>query len=327
MFIEKLSEEFGLSCIKNNNESICSFPTSKGSGYIRSSIFSGGMEVIEINGMLDSPMDLPINTNKNFLLRMVFNMRWAASYIDSKGEKHGLSQFDSILSTQRKNEQCSYNCDTDQPISLFVIELDLDALRKRLINIDFQEEDSIVDFLDKIQKQNFFFSKTIFTLSLHEMILKLINTTLTGKMRYIYQEAKLTEIIVERFRQFMDDLDKGEISIQRKLSIQSIEKVAIIISTQLNDLPTIKELAKNSGLSQNLLQKGFKEIFGCSVNQYIADLRLNRAIELLETSDYNITEITRELGLNSKSYFSKIFKAKFGIGPKEYEKLLKSNKN
>ena len=48
--------------------------------------------------------------------------------------------------------------------------------------------------------------------------------------------------------------------------------------------------------------------------------------EIHDNYTLNITEITYELGLNSKSYFSKIFKEKFGIGPNEYKKLSKSNK-
>jgi len=327
MFVERLSEQFGLSCLKKDNEGVCPFPPNKGSGYIRSSIFSNGIEIIEINGILTSSMQIPVTTGKKFLLRMIFNMRWAANYTDSKGEKHKLGQFDSIVNTQSKNQECWYKLDTNEPVSLFIVELDIDNLKKKFHSIDFEDDNKIINLLNSFQKQNFVFSKDKYTLSLHDLILKFNKTNYTGKMRYVYQEVKSTEIIIERFNQLLDDLEGNERSIERKVILRSIEEAAISISTKLDNLGTIKEIAKSAGLSQQTLQEGFKRQFGFSVNQFIADLRLNRAIELLDNSSLNMSEITYKLGLNSKSYFSKIFKEKFGLAPFEYRKLVKTNRN
>lgn len=77
-------------------------------------------------------------------------------------------------------------------------------------------------------------------------------------------------------------------------------------------------LAKRVGLNQNTLQEGFKQLYKKSVNQYIKDSRLEKAKELMETTDLNITEITYQIGINSRSYFSKLFKDKYGMCPKDY---------
>lgn len=325
MFVEKFSKQFGIQYLKNNNENLCPFPFDKGSGYVRSSVFSNGIEIIEINGRFTSPLNITITIENKFLVRMIFNMRWAANYTDSKGEKHRLGQFESILNTQIKNQDCSYIFDIGEPVSLFIVELDLDNLKKKFDSIDF-DDNTIINLFDKFQKRDFFFSKSNYTLSLHNLILKFNKTNYIGKMRYVYQEAKITEIIIERFNQLLDDFNETEMSVKRQTKLHFIEEIAISISTRLENLGTIKEIAKNAGLSQQTLQTGFKKQFGCSVNQFVADLRLNRAIQLLDNSDFNMSEITYKLGLNSKSYFSKIFKEKFNMTPIEYRKSIKENK-
>ena len=325
MLVEKLSEQFKVACLQKDNQSVCSFPTDQGTGYIRSSIFPNGIKIIEIKGALVSPIQIPVKAGGKFVLRMIFNMRWSASYTDSQGDFHSLGQFDSILNTQNNDEECSLSLGTEKPIFLFMLELDIEHFRKKFASIDFTEENHIIDLLNGFQDKGFFFSKNKYTLSLHHLILKFNDTSYEGKMRYVYQEAKATEIIIKRFKQLLDDRGDNEQTLERQIKLRGIEEAAIHISERLDNLETIKEIARRVGLSQQVLQEGFKQQFGYTVNQFVADLRLNRAIEFLDNSELNMSEITYKLGLNSKSYFSKIFKEKFGIGPNEYKKLLKAN--
>jgi AraC-like DNA-binding protein len=79
-------------------------------------------------------------------------------------------------------------------------------------------------------------------------------------------------------------------------------------------------LERESGLNQKRIQKGFKRFFGLSVNKYIKNIRLSRAKELIETTDMSISEIVYAIGLNSRSYFSRIFVEKYGILPNNYRR-------
>ena len=74
----------------------------------------------------------------------------------------------------------------------------------------------------------------------------------------------------------------------------------------------------------NKLQEGFQSIFGKTVNEYIRDVRLTRALNILLAGNKNVSEVVYELGLSSRSYFSKIFKEKYGVSPGKYlpEKLI-----
>ena len=73
-----------------------------------------------------------------------------------------------------------------------------------------------------------------------------------------------------------------------------------------------------SGLSPFKLQEGFKTTHGRTVADFIRNVRLEKAEELIKTTDLNISEIVYTIGLSSSSYFSKIFKLKYNCSPKDY---------
>ena len=59
-------------------------------------------------------------------------------------------------------------------------------------------------------------------------------------------------------------------------------------------------------------------LYGCSVAQYVQNFRLEMSKELIHGTDLKISEISGRVGISSKSYFSRIFKERFGILPKNY---------
>ena len=106
--------------------------------------------------------------------------------------------------------------------------------------------------------------------------------------------------------------------ILRQNTVDKIEEASTIIENEIDTLGSIMNLASRVGVNQNTLQEGFNHLYKKSVNQYIRDVRLHKAKVLMENSDFNITEITYKIGINSRSYFSKLFKEKYGVSPKQY---------
>lgn len=83
---------------------------------------------------------------------------------------------------------------------------------------------------------------------------------------------------------------------------------------------SIESLCRESGLGPNKLQKGFRLMFNRSVTNYIRDMRLEKAVVLLRSSNLTITQIVYDIGLRNRSYFSKIFKQKYQCSPKDFQK-------
>lgn len=66
------------------------------------------------------------------------------------------------------------------------------------------------------------------------------------------------------------------------------------------------------------LSKIFKEVTDVNLSGYITDVRMQKAAELLEKNDLKVNEVMKRLGYQKSQYFSKLFKEKFGVTPKEY---------
>lgn len=64
----------------------------------------------------------------------------------------------------------------------------------------------------------------------------------------------------------------------------------------------------------------FKAETGVSINQYYMKLKVNQAINLLHTSELNISQISDRLNYPNPYYFSKVFKKITGMSPKAYKK-------
>ncbi len=87
--------------------------------------------------------------------------------------------------------------------------------------------------------------------------------------------------------------------------------------------PSISELAKLVKLNEFKLKYGFKSFYNTTPYTLLFDYRMEKAKELLETSEYNINEISTIVGYKQSSNFTKAFCKKYGVLPKD---IMKSRK-
>ncbi len=66
------------------------------------------------------------------------------------------------------------------------------------------------------------------------------------------------------------------------------------------------------------LSKIFKEAADINLSSYITDVRMQKAAELLEQTNMQVQEIMKQIGYQKSQYFSKRFREKYGVTPKEY---------
>ena len=86
---------------------------------------------------------------------------------------------------------------------------------------------------------------------------------------------------------------------------------------------TIDEIAEYVGISSSHFMKLFREYTHTTCISYINKCRLNKAIELLETTRYNILDVATAVGYNNISLFNRDFKKIYGTTPKEIRKNAK----
>ena len=83
---------------------------------------------------------------------------------------------------------------------------------------------------------------------------------------------------------------------------------------------SMPQLCKAMGISRAQVYRKIKERTGNSPSVYIRSLKLQKAKELLESTDLNVAEIAYEVGFKDLSYFSRSFSEEFGISPSETRK-------
>ena len=80
---------------------------------------------------------------------------------------------------------------------------------------------------------------------------------------------------------------------------------------------SISDLSKELAYSESMLNRKFKKEVHITFNEYLNRYRINKAIDLLKNSDYNITEIAYMCGYSSAKYFARVFKKYLGMSPSD----------
>ncbi len=146
--------------------------------------------------------------------------------------------------------------------------------------------------------------------------------------KIIYAEGKLLELITIHLQEYLRSMEYPlPPHYLTPYEIENLKRIPDLIDNNLAKRPKIKWFAQEIGMNSNKLQKGFQELYKETVNSYIQKKRLSSSKKLLVTTNLNICEIIGELGLTSKSHFSKIFKEKYHMSPSEYRKKFKKGLN
>ena len=90
------------------------------------------------------------------------------------------------------------------------------------------------------------------------------------------------------------------------------------IDYHLHERITVKALAQQVGLSPSYLSVLFKAETGTGVSDYITGRKIETARNMLRYSDYSYSEISAILAFSSQSHFTKVFRVRVGMTPKQY---------
>jgi len=103
-------------------------------------------------------------------------------------------------------------------------------------------------------------------------------------------------------------------------------EIAYYVQRNINKYIKISDVTEALNISQAHLCRIMKRDFGKSFTEYVNDLKIERAKELLETTDLSVSEIATMLGFEDSNYFSRLFKKLTGENTTSYRKKLKKNK-
>ncbi|UVI33183.1 helix-turn-helix transcriptional regulator [Paenibacillus spongiae] len=99
---------------------------------------------------------------------------------------------------------------------------------------------------------------------------------------------------------------------------QLVAKMNAFLSFNLSSPITVEMMAKHAGYSESHFNTLFNAHFGVTPHQYLLDLRLQKARELLDTQELKLDLIAEYCGFANASHFSKAFKRRYGMSPRYY---------
>jgi len=143
-------------------------------------------------------------------------------------------------------------------------------------------------------------------------IVSLFNEMLNNKddLKYL---ALLIKVIVS-------NLEKSAIRFDRKInsSYKIVAQAIKIIDNNFSEIINEENIAKQLGVTSQYLSYLFKKVAKISFSKYLVKVRLKHAINLLVTTNDQITKICYDCGYNNLSHFLRSFKQEYGVSPLQY---------
>ncbi|UKO96877.1 helix-turn-helix transcriptional regulator [Nostoc sp. UHCC 0870] len=154
---------------------------------------------------------------------------------------------------------------------------------------------------------------------------QIINCPFTGLTKKIYLESKCLEIIALKIEQLTAiESNSTKASVLKGDDIDRIYYAKEILTGNLDNPPSLIELARQVGLNDYKLKLGFRQVFGTTAFSYLHQQRMEKARQLLLEGQMNVKEVARAVGYTNQSHFATAFRKQFGTNPKSYDLLLRA---
>lgn len=312
-----------------NNEICIDIPEDAGTGTIMAMSFSHGVGLMDLDVRLKREVRFELNQSLVQPLEIIYNRE--SSFIhrfNGKEDAHDIRHLESAMLSSNGKHGNMVVLPADEPICFFNIEINRKQFEEKIGDFLPDMDSDLEALFRDVNGVNLFFYKANYSLDIAKCIEEIKECEHSGFPKSVFIEGKCYEILAHHLRQYIDDSsDPDNRKILRQATVKKLEEAAEIISSELEQVDNIIALAKRVGLNQNTLQNGFQHLYGMSVNNYIRNERMEMAKNLMEKSDLNITEITYRIGINSRSYFSKLFKERYAMTPTQYLQRLKDKKD
>jgi AraC-like DNA-binding protein len=143
-----------------------------------------------------------------------------------------------------------------------------------------------------------------------------------GITKRMYLESKVWELMALLIEQ---ELKRHETTksirpthLLKPDDVDRIHQARNILLQRLDNPPSLIDLARQVGLNDCTLKRGFRQVFGTTAFGYLHEHRLEQARQLLEERRLNVSEIAQSIGFANRSYFAAAFRKRFGVTPKAY---------
>ena len=293
-----------------------------GKGEIRYINLRSGLKTFDFNFTLHKDVEIPFNFIPGQTLQFMFCMEGSFTH---KFEDHDdvvrIDQYQTAVSHCDKGLPSRIFIKKDQKFILNVIFVDKAEYFSKF-NDDLNLFDQkIQELLKAIGEKHKYFHAGSFSLKIAEQFKLLIGMEHSNEIaETLSQKGRYYLILAKHIEKFCIEINEDQnTSGLLKTELKKIADISEEVKERPESQHSIRSLCLSSGLSPAKLQEGFKFMFDRTVSDFVRNVRLEKAEDLIRSTDLTISEIVYSVGLTSRSYFCKIFKKKYKNSPKEYK--------
>jgi len=149
---------------------------------------------------------------------------------------------------------------------------------------------------------------------------QIINCPYQGVTQRVYIESKVLELFALQLSQIVDyQQPLTSYKVLRKSDIDCIHQAKDVLLKDIENPPSLLELARQVGLNDRKLKQGFREVFNTTPFAYLRRYRLEQAQKLLMNPDIPVEVVAKQVGYCDRSSFAVAFRKQFGLNPKSYQ--------
>jgi AraC-like DNA-binding protein len=147
-----------------------------------------------------------------------------------------------------------------------------------------------------------------------------------GFMQRMFLEGKVWELMALLLEQEIEATSGKQFRTALKPDdVDRVHDAKDILLQRLTDPPSLAQLARQVGLNECTLKRGFRQVFGTTAFGYLHHYRLEQARQLLQERRLNVSEVAHAVGFGSCSHLSKAFRQQYGVSPKRYQGQFKNS--
>ena len=145
----------------------------------------------------------------------------------------------------------------------------------------------------------------------------LLHCPLEGPMAALLMEASITQLLVLQLHALYAEKSGSRPATLPKRDLETAHSVREHLRKNFLEEHSLDDLARQFATNTSKLMALFRKTFGTSIFEYLSELRMEYARNLLESENHLVCEVARTLGYKNPNHFSTAFKKHFGINPKQ----------
>lgn len=318
--IEDLAGQWQVPITGDSGELRIDIPGKLGKGHIRATGFDSGVGMIEYKCTFHEDYEILFSITKTHPLKFIFCREGILEhYFEDDQESHVIHRYQNVIVSSSGHKGHLIRFQAEQCVHVTSIEIVRVLFNKRK-NYNYEgllpELQSL--FKDPVAKNKFFYQGN-YSLRAADLVEEIDGENLSGYLRLRFLEGKILEMLAVQIGEYQDNRREDKLpQALSRLDLEGVKKAVEIIKDNLDENFSLDELARETGLNLKKLQEGFRYLFGLTVNKYVQEIKLEAAKEMLQNSGLSITEVVERIGLKNASYFSKMFREKYGASPKYF---------